>query len=296
VTKIIGYKGFDKNWKCRDFQYEVGKTYVHDGDAVLCGSGFHFCEAPLDVWNYYDIGGNNKFALVEADDVAKSKKEGDTKRCAKSITIKAALTIPALISAQIEWTFKQAGKGKKTKKDDAVMAASGYYSNLAASGGSSNLAASGYYSKLAASGDFSNLAASGGSSNLAASGYYSKLAASGDFSNLAASGDFSNLAASGESSNLAASGYSSKLAASGDFSNLAASGGSSNLAASGKKSIAMAANTKCTAKAGEDGAIALAWWNNEEKRYRIAVGYVGENGIKADVWYYVENGKLAEVK
>lgn len=41
------YKGFDKNLKCRDFQYEIGKEYEEDS-AELCERGFHACEHPLD--------------------------------------------------------------------------------------------------------------------------------------------------------------------------------------------------------------------------------------------------------
>lgn len=57
------YKAFDINFKCRDFQYEVGKKYKTD-KAVICESGFHACTNPLDCWNYYDIT-NCRYAVVE---------------------------------------------------------------------------------------------------------------------------------------------------------------------------------------------------------------------------------------
>ena len=41
------YKGFGKDLKCRDFQYEIGKEYTEES-ASLCNSGFHACEFPLD--------------------------------------------------------------------------------------------------------------------------------------------------------------------------------------------------------------------------------------------------------
>lgn len=61
---ITSYKGFDKDMKCRGFQYEVGKEYETDGEIKCCNRGFHACKSPLEVWNYYDML-NSRFAEVE---------------------------------------------------------------------------------------------------------------------------------------------------------------------------------------------------------------------------------------
>jgi len=65
-VSIKGYKVFNPDWTCRGFQYEVGKTFKHDGNIEMCGAGFHFCRKVSDCFNYYGFNSNNKVAEVEA--------------------------------------------------------------------------------------------------------------------------------------------------------------------------------------------------------------------------------------
>lgn len=61
-----GFKGFDPDLKCRDFPYEVGQSYSHDGPVGLCQQGFHFCERLRDCFEFYDPDNGNRFCEVEA--------------------------------------------------------------------------------------------------------------------------------------------------------------------------------------------------------------------------------------
>jgi hypothetical protein len=61
-----GYKVFNSDWKCREFQYEVGKRYKTDKNIGLCEKGFHYCEKLIDCFNYYSFNPNNKVAEVIA--------------------------------------------------------------------------------------------------------------------------------------------------------------------------------------------------------------------------------------
>ena len=161
------FKAFDKNLKCRGFQYEIGKEYKHEGKVEVCESGFHSCENPLDVLNYYDLT-ESRFAEVECSGDIKTHLD-DSKIASKKIKIKAELKLGEFIKASIDYLFKSGNKDERTQ---------------AASGDSAQLAASGVYAKLAASGDYAKLAASGVYAKLAASGVYAQLAASGDYAKL----------------------------------------------------------------------------------------------------------------
>ena len=112
-----GYKGFNDKLQCspngKPFQYEVGKTYTHQGTISLCNQGLHFVEHPLGAWSYYKPLDGSRFALVEADGVSDETRD-DTKRVAQSLTIKAEVKIPALLKAAVEFVFSKV-KSSPTK-------------------------------------------------------------------------------------------------------------------------------------------------------------------------------------
>jgi hypothetical protein len=63
---MIGYKVFDKNLKCRDFQYEVNQVFKLEGELKICKNGFHFCEKLEDCFNYYKFDSENRVCKVIA--------------------------------------------------------------------------------------------------------------------------------------------------------------------------------------------------------------------------------------
>ena len=101
------YKGFDKDLKCRDFQYEIGKTY-EEPTADLCSSGFHACEYPLDVFGYYAPDKMSRYCEVDLDDLSNKKSNEDSKRCGKKIAVKAEIGIAGLVKAAVEYTMEKA--------------------------------------------------------------------------------------------------------------------------------------------------------------------------------------------
>ena len=116
--KIIkGYKGFDKDMKCRGLQYKIGKEMVED-KAKICDCGLHFCENPHDVFRYYGAGNGNKFSVVEAKDVSDERGD-DSKRVAKRLTVKAEISVFEICKIAVIAFFENFGFKEKIKKADS---------------------------------------------------------------------------------------------------------------------------------------------------------------------------------
>src|SRR5690606_5520828 len=84
---LVAYKGFNKDLTCRNFQYEIGKTYDNGGKPVTrCGDGaFHWVEMPLDAFTYYGPASSRYAEVVPSGEIARDP-EGDTKGASSILT------------------------------------------------------------------------------------------------------------------------------------------------------------------------------------------------------------------
>ena len=101
---IKGYKVFNPDWTCRDFQYEVGKTFEDDVTPKCCSRGFHFCTKASDCFSYYGFNPENKVAEVLALGTVDTESD-DTKCCTNKIQIVREISWQELL------TIVNTGKG-----------------------------------------------------------------------------------------------------------------------------------------------------------------------------------------
>jgi len=188
-TAIVAYKAFNPDFTCRDFQFEVGKTYEATGTVKACSNGFHACENPWDTLKYYELvtldGSLGRFAKVTLSGAV--DRDGD-KVCGASIVIEAELGLPGFVKAGIDWLIA-ATKGKSDLSDNG--------------GDSARIGSSGDYAKIGSSGGYAQIGSSGYSAQIGSSGYSARIGSSGDSARIGSSGDYARIVASGANATVA---------------------------------------------------------------------------------------------
>ena len=185
---ITSYKAFDKNMKCRGFQYEVGKEYEMDGEIKCCNRGFHACKSPIEVWDYYDML-NSRFAEVEQSGKI-DKEEKSTKVCSSHIKIKAELKLADIINVGVEW-LKDITSPSKIKTDGVLNDNGDRNKKIGSSGDSAKIGSSGDSAQIGSSGDSAKIGSSGYSAQIASSGKYAQIDSTGEDSVIMCAGNSS---------------------------------------------------------------------------------------------------------
>lgn len=325
-NKIIAYKGFDENLCCKEFQYEIGKEYVHKGKIECCMSGFHACTNPFDVLKYYGAGGKNRFCEVEQSGIIKSD-NCDSKQSSSKIKIKAEIGRAGLFKAGVEWIkeetnpipiIQNAEKKRNNSNnnsiqigskgdcdnihsssynvkigsigDSARICSNGNSAQIGSSGNSTRICSSGYDAMIGSSGYATHISSSGDYAQIGSSGYYTKISSSGNSAIIGLNGDDAQISLSGDHSQIGSSGCSTKIGSSGDYA---------QIGSAGKYSVICCAGNKSIAKAKIGSWITLSEWQYSiEKGCNIPVcvktEYIDGERIKEDTWYKLVDGEFKE--
>ena len=162
---LKGYKGFNKDFTCRGKQYKEN-TVFEENEAVICNSGMHFCESPLEVLEYYGFvnekGEINEFAAVEALEDAKTN--DNKKFCTTKLKIGAKLGLKGFVEACVDFLLE------KTELEDTDCDNSGNSAKIGSSGDSAKIGSSGYYAQIGSSGDSAQIGSSGNSAQIDSTG------------------------------------------------------------------------------------------------------------------------------
>ncbi|EAN0886490.1 hypothetical protein DML44_24265 [Salmonella enterica] len=261
TKEIVTFKGFNKDLKCRGFQFAIGETFHHDGKVEACGSGFHACECPFDVFSYYPPA-ESRYAETISFGVIDREEIGDTKIASSSITIKDELTLPQFIQRGIEWIWS------KIDKSLEQQIISGNWSAATNTGDQSAATNTGYRSAATNTGD------------------QSAATNTGDRSAATNTGNWSAATNTGNRSAATNTGYRSAATNTGD---------QSAAEVSGSQSVAAAFGIEGKARASEGAAIVLCYRDEDGELIHIRASKVGENGIMPDTWYQLdEDGEFVE--
>ena len=292
------YKGFEKDLKCRGFQYEIGEEYECE-NAVACKTGFHACERPLDVFAYYPPA-SSRYCEVEQGGKTDANSD-DSKIASTKIKIGAEIGIPGLVKAQIEYvkahTTTEHTDQKAATAGDSGAATAGYCgaatagNSGAATAGNCGAATAGYCGAATAGNSGAATAgnrgaATAGNSGAATAGYWG--AATAGNSGAATAGN-SGAATAGDCG--AATAGDSGAATAGNRG-YALSGGES---ACGEKGVAVVRGSEPKAKGGLGAVLVIIKTDDDGEIETVKTVTVDDEKVKVDTWYTIKGKRLVEV-
>ncbi len=114
------YKGFDKDLKCRGYQFKEGSIHK-EPEANCVKNGFHCAEDPLDCLSYYPNWNNSVYYIVEASgDIHEDG--SDSKISCTELKLLKKLTIEEFVAVSIRYIVQHPTRkwNSRVKKDEGI--------------------------------------------------------------------------------------------------------------------------------------------------------------------------------
>lgn len=293
---IIAYKGFNENL-CSSyfgFQYEVGKEYHIDDEVELCVNGFHACQNPLDVFEYYNMSPYTRYAMVELWGDVDFANVGK-KICASNIRIVKEIGIDEMVTLGIMASIPKIKVNENDKisndriiscKNDDRIYNQHNFGRVASCGSNTSILSIGHWQKIASSGDCDDIYAIGDCAeistngrlpiiksnginhHISTSGYSSRIISHGHDVNVA-SGSMAEIYSDGKNATLYASYMDSQIASIGDNANICISSTNGYVNSCGSDARIMSLGDKSTIESTGEKALVMSAGHNTRARAKV---------------------------
>ena len=285
------FKGFNKDLTCRGYQYEEGKEF-HTDKAKCCEEGFHACEHPLDVLNYYSPNISVFHEVELSGDI--DRRGADSKVCATDIKIGARLTLAGLVKCAIDFTMSRVKKEAGSNKDYGASSATGDYGASSATGNCGASSATGDYGASSATGYKGASSATGNCGASSATGDYGASSATGDYGASSATGNYGASSATGNCGASSATGYKGASSVS-DPTGVAVAWGHEARAKGCLGAHLILSDWEYTGKYYSDGDPVTPYNKDSWKLNGAKLVIVDGEKVRADTYYRCINGEIVEV-
>ena len=276
MEKIKGFKGFDKDLKCRGFQYEVGKEYEQKGEIRCCKNGFHFCENPFDALDYYNPA-TSRYCKVEGDGEID---RGINKVAASHIYIGDELNWHSFINACVKFIFD------KVNWNSVHMINSDNYS----------VAKNNCVYSVAMNAGFKSVATNTGDCSVAMNAGFKSVATNTGHCSVAMNAGHCSMAMNDGKHSVATNTGDCSVAMNAGFKSVATNTGDNSTAKVGyKDSVAIVIGKNCKAAGVLDSWLVLTERDCNSEIVGMKAVKVDGTTIKADTYYALRNGEIVEV-
>jgi hypothetical protein len=258
---ITSIKGFDQNLQCRGYQFEIGKTFTHEGVIKACEGGFHACTVdahPLSVFGYYAPAGSR---FCEVTQGGETHSDDGIKIASATITIGIELSIGELVKRAWDYVWSRATLSGESH----------------------------------ATGDLGAASATGTQGAASATGTQGAASATGDLGAASATGTRGAASATGTRGAASATGYQGAASATGDLGAASATGYQGAASATGTRGAAVSSYEGKVLGADGNALFAIERDANLDI-VSVACGIVGRDGVLPNVWYVARGGKLVPSK
>ena len=300
------YKGFDKDLKCRGFQYEIGKEYETE-KAKACECGFHACVNPFDVFNYY-APSDSRFCEVEQSGDIDTHGD-DSKIASTKIKVCAEIGLSGIIKAGVKFILDRVNhEDSPTNTGNQSAATNTSYRSAATNTGYRSVATNTGDQSVATNTGYRSVTTNTGDQSAATNTSYRSAATNTGDQSVATNTGYQSVATNtGNRSVATNTGYQSAATNTGNrsvatntgYQSVATNTGYQSAAIVGNEgSVAVAVGYESKAKAGIGSAIVVVergeWNGCTFPLIGIKSAIVDGKTIKADTFYTLKNGEFVE--